>query len=58
MFYLREVLTVQQGEQIKGRLDNKPNEKNKRDLDVRIEYKLETDDGMRKAEGACEYKMC
>jgi len=58
VFYLREVLTVQQGEQIKGVLDNKPNEKNKRDLDVRIQYKLETEDPMRMAEGACEYKMC
>ena len=58
MFYLREVLTVQQGEQIRGVLDNKPNEKNKRDLDVKISYKLETDDITRTAEGSCEYKMC
>ena len=49
---------MQQGEQIRGVLENKPNDKNKRDLDVKISYKLETDDGMRKAEGACEYKMC
>ncbi|CZS90978.1 histone-arginine methyltransferase CARM1 [Rhynchosporium agropyri] len=58
VFYLREVLTVQQGEQIRGVLDNKPNEKNKRDLDVKISYKLETDDVTRKSEGSCEYKMC
>ncbi|RDL42308.1 S-adenosyl-L-methionine-dependent methyltransferase [Venustampulla echinocandica] len=58
VFYLREVLTVQQGEQIKGILENKPNEKNKRDLDVKIAYKLITDDPMRQAEGACTYKMC
>merc|ERR1712000_608680 len=58
VFYLREVLTVQQGEQIRGVLDNKPNEKNKRDLDVKISYKLETDDITRTAEGSCEYKMC
>lgn len=58
MFYLREVLTVQQGEQIRGVLENKPNDKNKRDLDVKIQYKLETDDPMRQAEGVCDYKMC
>lgn len=58
MFYLRDVLTVQQGEQIKGVLENKPNDKNKRDLDVKISYQLGTDDPTRVAEGSCEYKMC
>ncbi|KAG9248786.1 S-adenosyl-L-methionine-dependent methyltransferase [Calycina marina] len=58
VFYLREVLTVQQGEQIRGVLDNKPNEKNKRDLDIKIQYKLDTDDPTRQAEGSAEYKMC
>ena len=58
VFYLREVLTVQQGEKIEGVLTNKPNEQNPRDLDVKISYKLETDDVTRTAEGACEYKMC
>ncbi|KAM3080232.1 Nuclear SAM-dependent mono-and asymmetric methyltransferase [Clarireedia jacksonii] len=58
VFYLREVLTVEQGEQIKGVLNNKPNDKNKRDLDVKISYKLETSDPLRQAEGSCEYKMC
>lgn len=58
VFYLREVLTVQQGEQIKGILENKPNDKNKRDLDVKISYKLETEDPTRQAQGSCEYKMC
>jgi protein arginine N-methyltransferase 1 len=58
VFYLREVLTVQQGEQIRGVLENKPNDKNKRDLDVKITYQLVTDDGTRQAEGICEYKMC
>jgi protein arginine N-methyltransferase 1 len=58
VFYLREVLTVQQGEQIRGVLENKPNSKNKRDLDVKISYQLVTDDPMRQAEGSCEYKMC
>lgn len=58
VFYLREVLTVHQGEQVKGNLAVRPNDKNRRDLDVKIDYKLEVDDPMRQAEGACEYKMC
>ena len=58
VFYLREVLTVQQGEQIQGVLENKPNDKNKRDLDVKISYEVATDDPTRQAKGSCEYKMC
>lgn len=58
VFYLREVLTVQQGEQIRGILENKPNDKNKRDLDVKIRYQLVTEDPTRQAAGECEYKMC
>ena len=57
VFYLREVLTVEQGEQVRGVLMNKPNEKNKRDLDIKISYRLETDDPNRTAEGICDYKM-
>ena len=57
VFYLREVLTVEQGEQIRGVLTNKPNDKNKRDLDITIAYRLETDDENRLAEGSCSYKM-
>jgi protein arginine N-methyltransferase 1 len=57
VFYLRDVLTVEEGEQIKGVLENKPNAKNKRDLDVKISYRVETDDHNRRAEGLCEYKM-
>ncbi|KAI9786594.1 MAG: type I protein arginine N-methyltransferase Rmt1 [Geoglossum umbratile] len=57
VFYLRDMLTVQQGEKISGVLSNKPNDKNRRDLDVTICYKLETSDEMREAEGKCEYKM-
>ncbi|MCJ1244740.1 type I protein arginine N-methyltransferase Rmt1 [Trapelia coarctata] len=58
VFYLREVLTVEQGEQIVGVLTNKPNDKNKRDLDITISYDLATDDPNRTASGGCEYKMC
>ena len=57
VFYLQEVLTVEQGERIEGELTSKPNEKNKRDLDIKISYKLNTEDPMRTAEGFCDYKM-
>ncbi|KAI9757935.1 MAG: type I protein arginine N-methyltransferase Rmt1 [Chaenotheca gracillima] len=57
VFYLRDVLTVEQGEQITGYLSNKPNEKNKRDLDLKIEYTLDTEDPMRSAQGVCDFKM-
>ncbi|POS83487.1 S-adenosyl-L-methionine-dependent methyltransferase [Erysiphe pulchra] len=58
VFYLQDVLTVQQGEQIQGVLENKPNQRNKRDLDVKISYRLITEDPKRKAEGCGEYHMC
>lgn len=57
VFYLREVLTVEEGEQIRCILSSKPNAKKKRDLDITIEYTLETEDPMRQSQGMCEYKM-
>lgn len=57
VFYLREVLTVEEGEQVRGTLSSKPNARKKRDLDIVISYHLETDDPSRMAEGDCEYKM-
>ena len=57
VFYLREVLTVSEGETVRGFLSNKPNDKNKRDLDIKIDYELETTDPARVASGSCEYKM-
>jgi len=58
VFYLHDVLTVEADEQIAGVLDNKPNDKNKRDLDIKITYRLETDDMHRQAQGEGIYKMC
>lgn len=58
VFYFREVLTVQQGEEVSGTLVVRPNEKNRRDLDIKIDYLLDTQDGMRSAQGTCLYKMC
>lgn len=58
VFYLKDVLTVQQGEKVECALHNRPNEKNKRDLDIKVEYRLETDDPNRQAGGVGLYKMC
>lgn len=57
VFYLREVLTVEENEEVIGSLTSKPNEKKKRDLDITISYQLQTDDPSRNAEGKLEYKM-
>lgn len=57
VFYLREVLTVEEGEQVQGVLASKPNEQKKRDLDISISYRLETDDPQRNTQGSCKYKM-
>lgn len=58
VFYLKDVLTVQQGEKVQCSLHNRPNEKNKRDLDITVDYKFENQDPTRAAEGRCLYKMC
>jgi len=58
VFYLPDMLTVEAGETITGVLDNKPNEKNKRDLDIKISYKLDANDMHRQAAGEGSYKMC
>ncbi|XDG06593.1 hypothetical protein ABKA04_006208 [Annulohypoxylon sp. FPYF3050] len=58
VFYLDQVLTVLQGEEIELILDVKPNEKNRRDLDIKIDYDLKTEDEIRSATGSCDYRMC
>ncbi|EPE09154.1 hnrnp arginine n-methyltransferase [Ophiostoma piceae UAMH 11346] len=58
VFYLSDDLIVREGETIKCEIDNRPNDKNKRDLDVTVQYKLETTDPTRTAEGVCKYRMC
>lgn len=57
VFYLRETLTVEEGEKITGVMTSKPNDKNNRDLDISLHYDLATADGSRDAKGGCEYKM-
>lgn len=58
VLYLKDVLTVQQGETVHAAMTCKPNDKNRRDLDIELKYKLETTDDTRSAEGSCTYKMC
>ncbi|KAJ6141391.1 hypothetical protein N7470_009781 [Penicillium chermesinum] len=57
VFYLRDVLTIEAGEKVSGYLENRPNDKNKRDLDITIDYKFEVMDENRFAEGSCFYRM-
>lgn len=57
VFYLRDVLTIEEDETVSGWLENRPNDKNKRDLDINISYKFEITDPMRYAEGSCFYRM-
>ncbi|KAI9725268.1 MAG: type I protein arginine N-methyltransferase Rmt1 [Chrysothrix sp. TS-e1954] len=58
VFYLTNALTVEEGERIDGRLSSSPNEKNRRDLDIALEWRLESGDGLRDASGKAQYKMC
>ncbi|KAF2204793.1 arginine n-methyltransferas-like protein [Delitschia confertaspora ATCC 74209] len=58
VFYLKDVLTVEEGETMTGELECKPSEKNHRDLDIAITYKLNTEDMHRQAAGEGFYKMC
>ncbi|KAF2860288.1 protein arginine N-methyltransferase [Piedraia hortae CBS 480.64] len=58
VFYLADVLMVENGEQVSGKLSVKPNQKNRRDLDIEIDYGLKTEDAKRTSEGHCEYTMC
>ena len=57
VFYLGNVLTVEEGETVTGVLENRPNEKNKRDLDIVVSYQLNTEDLHRVVEGLGNYKM-
>lgn len=57
VFYLRDVLTVEEGEVVTGELENRPNDKNPRDLDIGISYKFGTTDPVRFAENNCFFRM-
>lgn len=58
VLYFKDVLTVQEGEEVQCTLRVKPNAKNRRDLDIELEYELETGDVTRTASGMCAFRMC
>ncbi|CAH0059663.1 unnamed protein product [Clonostachys solani] len=58
VFYLKDVLTVQQGEEVECILRVKPNTKNRRDLDIEIDYNFEGEDKNRSSQGQSVYRMC
>ena len=57
VFYLQDILTVEENESVSGVLENKPNQKNKRDLDISISYRFDTADENRSCGAFCKYKM-
>lgn len=57
VFYLRDVLTIEENETVTGSIENRPNDKNKRDLDINIDYQFDVGDPTRSAEGGCFYRM-
>ncbi|KAJ5611663.1 Protein arginine N-methyltransferase 1 [Penicillium herquei] len=58
VFYLQDVLTIEEGETVTGQLENRPNDKNKRDLDINLAYNFAVEDPNRVAQGSCFYRMC
>ncbi|KAI9888986.1 MAG: type I protein arginine N-methyltransferase Rmt1 [Vezdaea aestivalis] len=58
VFYIGDALTAEEGEVISGNLTCRPNDKNRRDLDIEIDYELLTEDKKRMGGGKCSYKMC
>ncbi|KAJ3341711.1 type I protein arginine N-methyltransferase Rmt1 [Gonapodya sp. JEL0774] len=56
VFYLRDSLTIRQGEVIDGELECRPNAKNPRDLDFQMRLKFEGASGS--VDEQYEYKMC
>lgn len=57
VFYLSEALTVEEGERVNGKMCSRPNDKNKRDLDISIAWNLESADSGRSTLGEMSYKM-
>lgn len=57
VFYLTDALTVESDETIRGSLACRPNEKNRRDLDIQFEWGLETEDENRRSADSAGYKM-
>jgi protein arginine N-methyltransferase 1 len=57
VFYLHDVLTAEEEEEVSGFIESRPNDKNKRDLDISISYKFEANDPIRFSADSCFYRM-
>jgi len=55
VFYLRDDITIQQGETISGKISCKPNAKNPRDLDIIISYDFKG--GIMKSSATLDFNM-
>ncbi|KTW31307.1 protein-arginine omega-N methyltransferase HMT1 [Pneumocystis jirovecii RU7] len=55
VFYLNDVISVNEGEIIYGTITNGPNQENHRDLDITIEYRFDKSD--KPINGICSYTM-
>lgn len=55
VLYLEEALMITEGEEVTGTLSVAPNEKNNRDLDIRLEYSFQGKRGT--ARGSNDYRM-
>ena len=55
VFYLKDTLTVKQGEEIKGEFTIHQNKRNKRDLDLSLKYEFEGE--VMSSSGDNNYKM-
>ncbi|RMJ24755.1 arginine n-methyltransferase [Aspergillus sp. HF37] len=58
VFYLHDVLTTEEEEEVSGFIESRPNDKNKRDLDISISYKFDANDPIRFSADSCFYRMC
>ncbi|KAL9057179.1 MAG: hypothetical protein Q9162_002507 [Coniocarpon cinnabarinum] len=57
VFYLTDELIVKHGETITGALSSRPSSENRRELDIAIQWRLDTEDPHRQSSGKSEYKM-
>lgn len=57
VFYMKDILTIEDGEQIIGYLSSKPNAVKKRDQDITIDYQFEPMDMVRQSQAHLDFKM-
>lgn len=57
VFYLKDELDINRGEEISGHISSKPNQQNNRDLDIEISYAFDSDEN-RKVSNKMSFLMC